>query len=269
MSSERSFLLVLTLLALAPLAQASSLFPLAPASNTVYQNTNSTPLEIYSIAISSSLSGYMGANSQTMNMIIESRGGSVTVTSVVYQLAGYNLSAVMIVPPNWFYKFNYTSASFYGEYITQNQAGATSQVLLLPESGTQQYAGGALILFALGLVLFISLLIFTLIGVPMPLSNDPKVNMLIMMVMSLATLVVLVFSAFYQVQITTQSYTILSGNSPLTVQQSSVLSQPLATSPLFGPLITLMATVSAIMALVLPAAYVLLMHGRKKYGVGR
>ena len=85
-------------------------------SNTIYQNTNSTPLSIYVIAHSTSLKGYLGNTNTTLTKIIDLRGGSITVTGVVYSLTGYNLSAYMQVAPKQYYKFNFTNATFIGEY---------------------------------------------------------------------------------------------------------------------------------------------------------
>ena len=90
-------------------------FTMNVVSNTLYQNTNSTPLAIYAIAQSSSLKGYLG-NSTSLMKVIDLRGGSITITGVVYSLAGYNMSAYMLVEPQEYYKFNYTNATFIGEY---------------------------------------------------------------------------------------------------------------------------------------------------------
>ena len=90
-------------------------FTMNVVSNTLYQNTNSTPLAIYAIAQSTTLRGYLG-NSTSLIKVIDLRGGSITITGVVYSLAGYNMSAYMLVEPQEYYKFNYTNATFIGEY---------------------------------------------------------------------------------------------------------------------------------------------------------
>ena len=107
--------IILIALMLLPLASAASPFTMNIVSNTLYQNTNSTPLAIYAIAQSSPLKGYLG-NSTSLTKVIDLRGGSITITGVVYTLAGYNMSAYMLVEPNEYYKFNYTNATFIGEY---------------------------------------------------------------------------------------------------------------------------------------------------------
>ena len=93
------FLIVLMLL---PLASAASPFTMNVVSNTIYQNTNSTPLAIYAVAHSATLKGYLG-NSTSLTKVIELNGG-------------LNMSAYMLVEPQEYYKFNYTNATFVGEY---------------------------------------------------------------------------------------------------------------------------------------------------------
>ena len=98
-----------------PSLSTGSPFTMNVVSNTIYQNTNSSPLAIYAIAHSATLKGYLG-NSTSLMKVIELNGGSITITGVVYSLAGYNMSAYMLVEPNEYYKFNYTNATFIGEY---------------------------------------------------------------------------------------------------------------------------------------------------------
>ena len=52
----------------------------------------------------------------TMQEVIDETGGSVTISSIVYSLAGYNMSGYMHVQPQEYYKFNFTSANFVGQY---------------------------------------------------------------------------------------------------------------------------------------------------------
>ena len=75
-------------------------------SNTIYQNTNSTPLAIYAITHSATLHGYLGSTNTSMLKVIDLQGS----------LTGYNMSAYMLAEPNEYYKFNYTNATFIGEY---------------------------------------------------------------------------------------------------------------------------------------------------------
>ena len=98
-----------------PSLSTGSPFTMNIVSNTLYQNTNSTPLAIYAITHSATLTGYLG-NSTSLTKVIQLNGGSVTINSIVYSLTGYNMSAYMLVEPNEYYKFNYTNATFIGEY---------------------------------------------------------------------------------------------------------------------------------------------------------
>jgi hypothetical protein len=88
-----------------PSLSVGSPFTMNVISNTIYQNTNSTPLSIYTITHSAKLTGYLG-NSTSLNEIINLNGGSITI----------NMSAYMLVEPNEYYKFNFTNATFIGEY---------------------------------------------------------------------------------------------------------------------------------------------------------
>ena len=85
-----------------PSLSVGSPFTMNVVSNTLYQNTNSTPLAIYAVAHSATLKGYLG-NSTSLTKVIELNGG-------------LNMSAYMLVEPQEYYKFNYTNATFVGEY---------------------------------------------------------------------------------------------------------------------------------------------------------
>ena len=250
---------------LAGTAMATSPFPLTFTTNTVYQNTNSTPLSIYSTTHSAPLSAYLGSSSSNMLEVAYEDGGGVTVSAIVYQLAGYNMSTTTLVQPNEYYKFNFTSATFIGQYEVQAAAPA-SQTILLPEQGQNEYARGALALFAIGMLMYIALILYAFTNM-LPKSKDPKINMLFIFLMALATVAVLVFSAFYQVQLSIPSYQAVSGNSITTINVQSTLTTPLATSSLFGPIITLLSITATLLGLVLPAYYFIESTRRKRYRV--
>ena len=108
--------LFLSFAGVATVVFATSPFPMSLTTNTVYQNTNTTPLSIYSITHSAPLSAYLGTSSSNMLEVAYEDGGSVTVSSIVYSLAGYNMSSYMLVQPDEYYKFNFTSANFIGQY---------------------------------------------------------------------------------------------------------------------------------------------------------
>ena len=132
------------------ITSAASPFTMNIVSNTLYQNTNSTPLAIYAIAHSATLKGYLG-NSTSLMKVIDLRGGSITITGVVYSLAGYNMSAYMLVEPNEYYKFNFTNATFIGQYSPKS----SPSLAIIPQevvsvSSINLYA---LLPFAVGLIL--------------------------------------------------------------------------------------------------------------------
>ena len=246
---------------LLPLAGAASPFTMNIASNTLYQNTNSTPLAIYATTHSATLRGYLG-NSTSLIKVIDLRGGSITITGVVYSLAGYNMSAYMLVEPQEYYKFNFTNATFIGQYSPQAQA----QDIFFPESGLSQYATGALALFAIGLLMYISLILYAFTDM-LPKSKNARINMLFIFSLALATVAVLIFSAFYQVQLSIPPYQVVSGNSIMTISVQATLSTPLATSSFFGPIITLLSITATLLGLVLPAYYFIESGRRKRYRV--
>jgi hypothetical protein len=109
--------LALLLAAVLAVGVGYSQFPITIATNTLYRNTNTSALQIYSITHSASLSGYLGAAPANMMQVIGETGGSVTISSVVYSIAGYNMSATMTVEPDEYYKFNFTDATFYGQWL--------------------------------------------------------------------------------------------------------------------------------------------------------
>ena len=230
----RKYIIFIALMLL-PLASATSPFTMNVVSNTIYQNTNSTPLAIYATTHSATLAGYLG--------------NSTSLTKVI-SVGAYNMSAYMLVEPNEYYKFNFTNATFIGQY----QPSQAQQSIFFPESGLSQYAPGALALFAIGLLMYISLILYAFTNM-LPKSKNPKINILLIFSLALATVAVLVFSAFYQVQLSIPPYQIVSGNSITTINVQAMLSTPLATSSLFGPIIMLLAITATLLGLVLPAYY--------------
>ena len=258
--------ILLIVLALSPLAYATSPFIMNLTTNTVYQNTNSTPLSIYAITHSSTLAGYLGTAQIKMQEVIQETGGSVTISSIVYSLAGYNMSTYMLVEPQEYYKFNFTDATFIGQYKPQVTTSSQAQTILLPELGQNEYSAGALILFSLGLLMFIFLILYTFTDIFKKAPNL-KINMLFIFIIAMTTLALLIFSSFYQTQLSVPQYHIVSGNNTTTITTQTLLSTPLATNPLFGPIITLLSLTTSLLGLVLPAYYFIENSRRKKYRV--
>ena len=111
-------------------------FTMNIVSNTIYQNTNSTPLAIYATTHSATLAGYLG--------------NSTSLTKVI-SVGAYNMSAYMLVEPNEYYKFNFTNATFIGQYLPKS----SSSLAIIPQevvsvSSINLYA---LLPFAVGLIL--------------------------------------------------------------------------------------------------------------------
>ena len=259
------YALLLALAVILPLVNATAPFTMSLSSNTLYQNTNSSPLGIYVTTHSAPLMGYLG-NTTSLIKVIDLRGGSVTITGNVYSLTGYNMSAYMLVEPDEYYKFNFTNATFVGQYNPPTTQSKAAETILLPEYGQNEYAGGALILFAIGLLMYISMILYAFTNM-LPKSKNPTINMLFLFSLGLTTVAVLIFSAFYQVQLSIPPYQIISGNSTATIQVHTIRSIPLAKSTLFGPIIMLLSITAALLSLVLPAYYFIESWRRKKYKV--
>ena len=92
---------------------SASLQPLSIASNTLYQNSNYSTLYIYATT-SSKLQAWLGANQSQMQLVINDQGQLVTTLTGVSLT--YNDTALLVVPPGWYYKFNFTSGNFVGVY---------------------------------------------------------------------------------------------------------------------------------------------------------
>ncbi|MGC8940922.1 MAG: hypothetical protein ACP5JY_02725 [Candidatus Nanoarchaeia archaeon] len=78
---------------------SASLQPLSIATNTLYQNSNYSTLYIYATS-NSGLKAWLGLNQSQMQMVI----------------SDYNNTALLVVPSQWYYKFNFTTGNFIGEY---------------------------------------------------------------------------------------------------------------------------------------------------------
>lgn len=94
---------------------ASSLGSLSINTNTVYQNTNTTsPLYIYAITNGGYASGYIGSTSGNLIYVLNS---TIVLSGVIGAVLSYKVPMTLIVPPGWYYKFNYSSSEqFQGMY---------------------------------------------------------------------------------------------------------------------------------------------------------
>ncbi len=143
---------------------------------------------------------------------------------------------------------------------------ANTTYISLPSEGLPQYAPGALALFAIGFVMFVCLILFAFTNI-LPQFESAKLNMLTIFVLGLLTAAVLIFSSFYQVQMTQNAYQITSANTVWAVQQTSITTTPLATNSFFGPIIYLLAIASIMLAFVLPGWFAIGAWRRRRYGV--
>ena len=229
--SKSIILIPMLLLLLVPSSLAASPFTMNIVSNTIYQNTNSTPLSIYTITHSAKLTGYRG-NSTSLAKVIELNGGSITITGVVYSLAGYNMSAYMLVEPQEYYKFNFTNATFIGQYSQKPSNSIQSTYLVSTKTITvPHYSGIAQALFAAGSLLSIImlLLVFRVLKFNVGIMGGIE-GFAVGMVAALLIIYSLQFVSVAQVS----PYTINTFNSTLSVGAQSVSTTPLAAQPVFA-----------------------------------
>ncbi len=91
--------------------QFSNTYHATIATNTLYQNTNSSVLYLY-VTTAGTSTAFIGSNQLSLTSI-----GNVYATG---SSVSYNAMQTVVIPPNWYYKFNYTgTTSFIGEYTNQ------------------------------------------------------------------------------------------------------------------------------------------------------
>lgn len=125
--------ILLTVYILLGIASASSIFPLSLTTNTPYQNTNATaPLYIYVISTTTAgayTAGYVGPTSS--NLIYVSNTVAI-ITGVGGVGITQQSSTTMVVPPLWYYQFNYTgSDQFQGMYSSAEASGTYDDVAVV------------------------------------------------------------------------------------------------------------------------------------------
>ena len=202
-------LLFLFALVLAPLTFGATPFAMNIVTNTIYQNTNNTPLGIYAITQSATLRGYLG-----------------NATSMPKVITGFNMSAFMLVKPGQYYKFNYTNATFNGEYIPLNTYLLNTKTITVP-----QYSAVAQMLFALGVVVSLILLFLTFRILKL---NTGMMGGIAGFAVGMGGALLLIYALQFVSVAQVQPYTINAFNVPLAVNAQQVTTQPLATEVVFG-----------------------------------
>jgi hypothetical protein len=165
----------------------------------------------------------------TMQKVINEAGGSVTISSIVYALSGYNMSAYMLVEPNEYYKFNFTNAIFIGQYVP---AQNSSTYLISAQSITiPQYSATAQILFAVGIIIsvLLLLLVFRIIKFNVGIIGG-LTGFAIGMIGALLIIYALQFTSVIQVP----QRTINAFNSILTVNPQTLTTTVLASQKMFA-----------------------------------
>ena len=215
------------------LASATSPFTMNIVSNTLYQNTNSSSLAIYSITHSAELQSWLGTVPSNMLNVITQNGGSITISSIVYSVAGYNMSDYMLVEPNEYYKFNYTTANFIGQWLPAASSGSgSSSVILSPALKSSQYSPYAELAYAIGLLLFIALL-FLSFNV-FHEKRGTLIKGIAGLSIGMISFILITFSLFYQSSISYPTITFTSANVLYTIHNQTLASMPMGQSNNFG-----------------------------------
>jgi hypothetical protein len=237
------------------ITSAASPFTMNIVSNTLYQNTNSTPLSIYSITHSAPLSAYLGSSPSNMLEVAYENGGSVTVSSTVYSLEGYNMSSYMLVEPNEYYKFNYTNATFIGQYNPSLSLAIIPQEVV-SVSSINIYA---LLPFAVGLIL-------GLLGVIMPWGWYRKSLFLIIgaVLVLIGGMLTIIPVPLAQVQSSAVNVTSPSGNY-LISSYNSTISQPVLNA-VWGFTYEVTYALIAVLFMILAVIFVLMGKKANKNG---
>lgn len=96
----------------APAPVASSVWAANIVSNTVYQNGNASTLYLYAVTQGSS-AAYIGSNANALVLVANQDAVLSGATGSVV----YNLTETVVVPPYYYYRFNYAGiTAFSGEY---------------------------------------------------------------------------------------------------------------------------------------------------------
>ena len=214
---------------------SSSIFSILPTSNTIYENTNKNALGIYITTHGANLSGWLG-ESNNLTQVINLKGGTVATSSNSYPLSSYNMSAYLLVEPNEYYKFIFTNATFYGQYISgtsSNSTNKTSATYLInePEISAPQYSSTAQIIFLVGIL--ISILLLLLVFRILKL-NVGIIGGLAGFAVGMLGAIALIYSLQYTSLIQANAYKINAFNTTLTVNAQHIVSLPLASQIVFG-----------------------------------
>ena len=264
---KRILLATAILIFLVGLASATSPFPMSLTTNTLYQNTNTTPLSIYSITHSAQLSAYLGNSSSNMLEVTYEDGGSVTVSTIVYSLAGYNMSSYMLVQPGEYYKFNFTSANFIGQYSPSSSSGSQNTLFLyMPSSAISQYSNAAIILFAVGIMLSIFLWLNVLEVVPiLKRARGTFVGGISYFIIAFAAVILLIFAGFYGASLNTPAYHFIApGTGNVIVNTTTTTQTPLIRIQIIGAIIILFSIVDGVIGGLSMFAFVLFVRKKRK-----
>lgn len=221
---RRNLVFVLFALAgLASMAGASSVFPMTLATNTFYQNANSIPLIIYATDRSGTIFGYIGNSTANMKAVIHDNftlaiaGGTLV----------YNNTETMVVPQDWYYKFNYTTTPiFRGEFVNYTQV-----FLNIPPLSAPQYSAAAEIAYSIGAFLFIFIL---LIGLDIIKLQRSLIGAIAGLTIAFISAISIIFGMIYVDTFTQQAYTIIAYNQTMTVTGTSISTMQLGSNNVIG-----------------------------------
>ena len=227
------FLFLVVVLSLSSLSFAATLYPITPTSNALYQNNNATNLYIYARG-PGGIKGYLGA---TANTLVEISNYSAPQTV-------HRDTALLIVPPKYYWKLNYTQPVVaYALYSPDPPIMVT-----IPTASINTYSSTALLFFILGIILslFTILSAFNIIKI-----QGTFVYSVVLFALAFLAATFLLFSITTTNTLSSNSYTITTGNQIITVNSTSATTIPLGKIAIIALIAELLSIVDMILGFIL------------------
>lgn len=195
-------------------------------SNTIYQNSN-TLANVTTLSITTNEMATLWIGTTPGTLILSKSEGSPSEG-----LINYTMSSP--IPIGGYFKVNYTAVTTMTEACSSSSG---TGFISVPSLTIPKYATTAIIMFALGILLFI-FSIFNLFGIVKLPGGMP--GGILSFTISFTAIILLLYSGFYQNSITSNSYHITQpGGTTDPVVTVGVASTPLASIPLIAAIIIL------------------------------
>ena len=176
---------------------------------------------------------------QAMQKVVDLRGGSVTITGNVYSLTGYNTSAYLLVQPDEYYMFNFTNATFVGQYNQQAINTASNSIYLIQGSMFNRVEKMTNPI-PLAVIAIVSMWILFAVALIFYKEGDDKRTLLLLAstVLAILSIFSMLIPTYSVVHVPDYNVTITTGNSISTVSYPA-LNETNINPPYSNPVITL------------------------------